>query len=233
MRSFVSRFPAAMLPAALLCAAASGAVVPFTEDFTGGAEGWRDAAGTGPASWVAAGGPDGSAYVTASYLVPAEPPPFGAILFRAQDEFGSSGGAFEGDWISDGVLEFSFFIRHDGPAPLDVFARFSGPLNFPGAVGLSFISVPAGAWTQITIPIAPASPNIILEGAPYEDVFSNVGHVQIGVIPSALFASTTLTVDLDKVSIVPAPGTVALLAAAGFTGVPRLARRRRASRAGC
>ncbi len=221
MRNFVLPYAAAVIPAVCLCAAASGAVVPFTEDFTGGAAGWRDASGAQLADWVPAGGPDGSAYVTASYLVPDPLPPFGAILFRAQDEFGSSGGAFEGDWISDGVSEFSFFIRHDGPAPLDVFARFAGPLNFPGAVGISFVPVQPGAWTEITIPIAPGSPNIILEGAAFEDVFGDIGHLQIGILPSELFVGASLTVDLDKVSIVPAPGTLAVLALAG------VARRRR------
>ncbi|MHC4414258.1 MAG: hypothetical protein ACYS0G_03130 [Planctomycetota bacterium] len=199
-----------------LTAPAAAATVPFTEDFTFDAANWFDADQANPVDWVSTGGPDGGAYVTTSYLVPDPLPPTGAILFRAQDEFGSSNGAFEGNWIVDGVNEFSFFLRHDGPAPLGVFARFSGPANSPAAVGISFAPVFPGVWTQISIPIAPNSPNLIFEGSTYEQVFSDIGHVQVGVLPEDIFIGETLAVDLDKVSIVPAPGVLAVLAAGAW-----------------
>ncbi len=204
---------------------AAAAIVPFTEDFTGGPANWFNAGGTTVVDWVPFGGPDGSAYVTASYLVPDPVPPLGAILFRAQDEFGSSGGAFEGDWISDGVAGFSFFIRHDAPAPLGVFARFAGPANFPGAVGIFFAPVAPGVWTELSLPIAPDSPNLILEGASFRDVFGDIGHVQIGILPTADMIGRTFHVDLDKVSIVPGPGSTAAIVAGA------LAWRRRRRRA--
>ncbi len=205
---------------------APAATVPFTEDFTSGVSNWRDAAGLDALSWLAAGGRDGGSYVSTSYLVPQPPPALGAILFRAQDEFGSSGGAFEGNWIADGVSEFSFFIRHDAPLPLGVFARFAGPANFPGAAGVAFTPVLPNSWTQIVIPISPSSPNIFLEGVPYDQVFSNIGHVQIGISPTAELAGLTITVDLDKVSIVPGPGALAIVAAAAAVATPRRSRSR-------
>jgi hypothetical protein len=214
----------ATLAAALLAGWAGAATVPFTEDFATGTSGWRDAAGLDALAWLAAGGRDGGSYVRTSYVVPQFPPPNGAILFRGQDEFDSSGGAFEGDWIADGVSGFSFFLRHDAPLPLGVFARFAGPANFPGAAGVAFAPVLPGTWTQIVIPISPSSPNIFLEGVPYEQVFGDIGHVQVGISPTAELAGVTITVDLDKVSIVPGPGALAIVAAAGLT------RRRRRSR---
>lgn len=191
---------------------AAGTTIPFTEDFTLDASNWRDGSGLNLASWVAAGGPDGGAYVSTSYLVPDPPLMNGAIVFRGQDDFDSSDDAFTGNWISSGIDEFSFYIRHDGPAPLDVFARFAGSANFPGAVAVSFVPVQPNTWTQITLAISPSSPNIILEGFPFADVFSAVGNVQIGVLPSELFANETITIDLDKIRIAPSPPGLALLA---------------------
>jgi hypothetical protein len=214
--------------AGFAAAGVSGATVPFTEDFSTGVSNWRDAAGQDALAWFASGGRDRGAYVSTTYLVPAPPPALGAILFRAQDEYGSSGGAFEGNWIADGVSEFSFFIRHDAPVALGVFARFAGPANFPGAAGVAFAPVPPGTWTQIVIPISPSSPNIFLEGVTYEQVFSDIGHVQVGVSPTAELAGLTITVDLDKVSIVPGPWAMALLAAAGLAPSGRRRRRRSA-----
>ncbi len=209
----MSRAPATAFIAALAAFAsgATAAIVPFTEDFTRGAADWRDAAGN-PLTWVAAGGRDGGSFVETSYLVPDPPPPFGAILFRAQDEFGSSGGAFEGDWIADGVDGFSFFLWHDAPLPLNVFARFAGPANSPGAAGIAFAPVVPATWTKVFIPIFDGSPNLILEGASFQDVFSDIGHVQIGIAPGGGLIGQNITVRLDKVSIVPGPGAIAVLA---------------------
>jgi hypothetical protein len=193
--------------------APGGVVLPFTEDFSRGNADWYDAAGAAPVGWAPSGGPDGGAFVLTSYTVPDPAPPMGQIVFRAQDEFGSSGGAFEGNWIAAGVNEFSFFFKHDAPAPLGVFARFAAPANFPGAIGLVFAPVPPGVWTFLSIPIAPDSPNIVLEGTSFESVFRNVGHVQIGILPGPELAGLTLQLKLDKVSIVPAPGALPLVAA--------------------
>ena len=125
---------------------------------------------------------------------------------------------FVGNWITDGVREFSFWVRHDAVAPLDLFDRFATPANFPGAVGISFVPVAPNTWTEIIIPIFAGSPNIILEGSPFNDVFSNIGNVQIGASVTADMIGQTITFDLDKVSITPAPGALGLLAVAGLLG---------------
>jgi hypothetical protein len=198
----------------LVCASsgvAGATVVPFTEDFDNGPSQWFNADGTALLDWVAAGGPDGGAYVTTLFEVPDPLPPFGSTLFRGQDEYGSSGGAFEGNWIADGVTEFSYWIRHDAPVPLQAFVRFASPVNFPGAAGLSMGLVAPDTWTEVTVAIDPDNPLIILEGVSFEDTFSNIGHLQIGLIATGDLIGETLTVDLDKVSIVPAPGGLALL----------------------
>ncbi len=201
--------------------AASGATLPFTEDFDAGVSNWRDADSLDTLSWFATGGPDGGAYVSTSYLVPDPIPPFGAILFRGHDAFDSSGDNFVGDWITVGVSEFSFWVRHDAVDPLAIFARFATADNFPGAVGISFVPVLPNVWTEIVIPIFEGSPNIILEGFPFGDVFSNIGNVQIGINVTADLIGQTIFVDLDKVSITPSPGTLPLL------GLAVLGRRRR------
>ena len=218
------RLPVA-LAVAFACAGGTGAAtVPFLEDFEFGPADWRDNTGGLPA-WLASGGPDNSSYVTASYLVPPDLPPFGEIMFRAQDEFGSSGNNFFGNWITDGVKEFSYWVRHDAPGPLLVFARWASPDNFPGAVGIDFAEpVLSGAWTQLVVSIFEGNPEIIIEGGTFEGVFSNIGHVQIGIIKPAEYIGATITLDLDKVAITPAPGGLALLAIAGLA-----VRRRRRS----
>ena len=210
--------------------AASGATVPFTEDFNTGVSNWRDTNSQDTLSWFATGGPDGGAYVSTSYLVPDPIPPFGAILFRGHDAFDSSGDNFVGNWITDGVSEFSFWVRHDALDPLPIFARFATADNFPGAVGISFEPVMPNVWTEIVIPIFDGSPNIILEGFPFGDVFSNIGNVQIGINVTADMIGRTITVDLDKASITPSPGTLPLLALAVMGGRRRARRVRRSRR---
>ena len=220
----------AVLVVVALEGSVGGATVPFTEDFDTGVSNWRDTAGMDALSWFAAGGPDGGAYVSTSYLVPDPIPPFGVILFRGHDEFDSSSDNFVGNWITNGVSEFSFWVRHDAFAPLSLFARFATADNFPGAVGISFLPVLPDLWTEIVIPIFDGSPNIVLEGFPFEDVFSNIGNVQIGISPTVDLIGQTITVDLDKVSITPAPGAWALLVLAAV-GAGRRRRPRSADHA--
>ncbi len=207
--------------------AASGATLPFTEDFDAGVSNWRDANSLDTLSWFAAGGPDGGGYVSTSYLVPDPIPPFGAILFRGHDAFDSSGDNFVGDWITMGVSEFSFWVRHDAVEPLSIFAHFATADNFPGAVGVTLEPVLPNVWTEIVIPIFDGSPSIILEGFPFGDVFSNIGNVQIGINVTAELIGQTISVDFDKASITPTPGALPLL------GLAALGRRRRTRRARC
>ena len=132
-------------------------------------------------------------------------------------------------FLDDRVTEFSFSVRHDFVTPLFFFARFAGPANTPGTVGLDFTPVLPGEWTDLTIAIDPNNPFLIEEGPPnmgiYEATFSNVGNIQIGLeVPAALQGfPIDVTFDLDNVAITPAPGALAVLMVGGLA----LGRRRR------
>jgi hypothetical protein len=214
-----------MMATVLLGSSQSLAVVnPFTEHFANDASNWHDPSGLAPATWISSGGPDGSSYVSTTFnfvnQTPGLPFPNNAVnLFRGQDEFNSSGGAFVGDWITAGVTELSFYIRHDGSQSLNFFARFSTPSNFPAWSGVEFTPIAPNTWTQITVPIALSNPGLFFEGPPgagvteFNAVFGNIGHVQIGAFGGTLAGvDETVTFDLDQVSIVPAPAAGALFA---------------------
>lgn len=206
---------------------ASASIVPFTEDFSASASNWYDAMGANPVSWNMAGGPDGGAYVSTSFNPSASAANDNVLLFRAQEELNSSGNAFVGNWITDGVDEFSFLVRHNATAPVNFFARFASPVNFPASVGVGFIPVPANTWTPVTIALP--NPALIYEGPfVFADVFDDIGHVQLGLaVPAALAGvDQSFTFDVDKVSIVPEPSAALLLGVAISAMAAR--RRRRA-----
>ena len=199
------------------------ATTPFTEDFSADVADWQDS-GSFPLTFVGAGGPDGSSYASTDFAFSSGGGSGGssAVLFRGHDEYGSSGssgGAFEGNWISDGVEKVNAFVRHNASVPLNYFVRGSGPFNFPGAVAVSFAPVMPNVWTEITFDVTGSSPQFVsYEGSDHGTVFSNVGHVQLGVsIPSGFETNpTSFTFDLDQVSIVPEP-TTSLLAGLAFS----------------
>ncbi len=200
------------------CAAAFGTTVPFTEDFTTDAANWRDNAGTSVVGWVPSGGPDGSAFVTTTFNFVGSTSEDMPALFRAQDEFGSSGGAFVGNWINDQVERISFRVRHDAGVPLTFFMRFADPANFPGAAAVVAVPVPSGQWTAANIALP--NPELIFEGPfVYGDVFDNIGHVQIGVLAPAplIGVDQSVTFDLDKVAIVNNVPTVSEWGVAAMT----------------
>jgi hypothetical protein len=190
-----------------------GAVVPFTEDFTAGPSNWADNTALSLLTPVGTGGPDGGAYASTGKAFSG----LGGqsvVLFRAQDEFNSSNHAFEGNWVNQGVGRFSAVVRHNAPLPLSYFARFSGPGNFPGGTAVKFAPVAPNTWTQLSFDIRADNPEFVtFEGSNFDTVFSNVGHVQLGVsAPAALGTDATVfTFDIDKASIamvVPEPSTL-------------------------
>jgi hypothetical protein len=208
-----------MLAFAVGSTAAFAATVPFVEEFAADASNWYDGGGAAVVDWSPAGGPDGSSHVLTTVNIVAAAPGDTPTLYRAQDEFGSSGGAFEGNYIAEGVVEFRAHVRHDAPFPLTFFTRFSGPANFPGAIAVNFVPVFPNQWTEIVIAIDPANPQFIsFEGADFNAVFSNVGHVQVGVSVAEGQAGFPfdINVDLDKATItggqaVPAVSTWGLI----------------------
>lgn len=214
----------AVLAAALAVAStAHAASIGAFEDFDSSSANWWDSSNAGPVGWSSSGGPDGGAHATTAFNFASSMSGDAPVLFRAQDEHNASGGIFEGDYITVGVTELRFWIRHDGPSPLTVFTRFSGPANFPGANVLDFTPVASGVWTQISLSLTPGNPNLILEGFPFGNVFSDVGHLQFGIsVPEAYSnLDQTIQFDLDKVELVPTPSAAAMLLLAGAGGTLR------------
>lgn len=210
---------------------AAAATVPFTETFNANSANWFvDSLGTTPLIWNATGGPDGSAFASIAFNLVNSAPNDTPLLFRAQDEFGSSGGAFVGNWVTDGVNGFSASVRHNAGVPLNFFVRFAGPANFPGANNVFFVPVPSGTWTELTAVLP--NPNLIFEGPfTYNQVFSNIGHVQIGIsVPQGLAGvDAPFSFDIDNVGIVPEPTSLALLAIGACVIGRRVTSRRRGS----
>jgi len=205
-----------------LAATTAGAiVVPFTEDFDTDSANWFNAAETGPVDWSAVGGPDGGAYATTGFNFQFSNLADRPALFRGHDALNSSGDGFVGDWITSGVTEFSFTVRHDAPLPLPFFARFA-PNFAPGANAVAFAPVLPNVWTTITVPINPGA-FFIYEGTDFASTFSNVGRVQIGIeVPAGLNGLDQLvTFDLDKPTIVPAPPVAGLFALGGLAATTR------------
>ena len=223
-----SVFPIA-IAAGLLFASQASAVTSFTETFDNDNSNWGDPTGS----------PGGAEHNASGFVSTT-----GAladlgqgVLFRGNGSAGASGGAFSGNWISDGVGQFSVDVRHNSQVPLSFFARFASPFNFPGATAVRFQPVLANQWTTLTFNIAdnPAfgAPNFVtFEGSSFDAVFSNIGRVQVGVsIPDGFennpaLANGVFTFDMDNasVSVIPEPSG-SLLAMAG--GMLLMLRRRR------
>src|SRR5262249_17479005 len=129
--------------------------VPFTENFTSDAANWRDGNSASP-TWVASGGPDGSSYIssTASAFFLEDNDPL--VVFRGQDSFNSSADAFVGNWITTGVNQFSFWVKHNAPVSLDFFVRFATAGNFPGTAADKGELIAPNTWTKISYEISPA-----------------------------------------------------------------------------
>jgi hypothetical protein len=211
------------------CVTASAAVVPFTEDFSASSANWADNSGMNVLNHVASGGPDAGAYATAPRSLNGSAGS-SVVLFRAQDEFNSSDHAFEGNWVAQGVGQFSAFVRHNAPVPLSYFTRFSDTDNFPGGTAVKFAPVLPNTWTQLRFDIRADNPEFVtFEGSSFGAVFSNIGHVQIGVSGPAALATdpTVYTFDIDKASIVMLVPEPASVLAAVIAGLLVLCRRRR------
>lgn len=216
-----SNAAAAIAAISLTAASASAVVNPFTEDFTSDSANWFNAAVTGPVDWAAAGGPDGGSYATADVNFMNNGSGDMPALFRGEDSFGSSGSAFAGDWITDGVTEFSFAVRHNAPAPMTFFARFA-PTFAPGANAVEFVPVIPNVWTTITVAIDPST-SFFYEGTTFESTFGSIGRVQIGLfgLTGVAGVDQDFTFDLDKVTVSPSPSAAGMLACSGLAAARR------------
>lgn len=209
MRFLVGIGVAALVALAVPVAPAGAATVPFTEDFAAGDAAWRGNPNTvGSLDWSSEG------YVSEVFsFVSLTPASQGPVLFR-----GPNDSTYAGNWLTDGVLEVHFSVRHDAPVPVTFFARFPSPFGFPGAIAVSFAPVVASSeWTELVFTIDPSNPQFIgFEGSDFNTVFSNIGRVQLGVsVPEGLAGvDTNVTFDLASVSLVPEAGGLGALALA-------------------
>jgi len=209
-----------ILIASALLATPVLAVTTFTENFTSDNADWDGSIRGNDATWVASGGPTGDGYISSTIDLSDAADGDSLTGVRGEFEFGppptiASGGAFVGDWISDQVVTFSAYVRHDAATPATVFVRFADPVNFPGAIAVNFTPVFANTWTEITIAIDASNPQFVgFEGSTFESVFDSIGDIQIGLsVPTGLGGSTDpITFDVDSPSIVtvPEPSTAVL-----------------------
>ena len=240
----VQRLSLAWVVAVSITAAcqAQALTVPFTEAFATDAANWMtDPGGTVPATWNASGGPANGTYV--SRLGSGPDTGFGQfvsgpVLFRGQDAFNSSSDRFVGNWITGGVAAWSVDVFHTHSASLLFQVRLANPTNNPGASTVN-VAVSPGAWTTLTTPIIDSAAVFQTYGSlgnppnatAFNDIFSSIGNIQIGLAPgqvgAGLASSVTLGMANPSISAVPEPGTWAVLgAAAGAAGISRWRRSR-------
>ena len=210
-----------LLVAGGAASAADAGVGPFEETFSGGPANWVNGQNQ-PLDWVTDGSGIDGPFVRTTANFENQIEGDRVTIFRGEAALGASGGAFVGDWLTAGLDEFSFFVRHDAQNPLFFFTRFASPVNFPATVGISVTPVMPNTWTEITIAIDPNSPFIIPEGPPgtFDATFSNVGNLQIGLeVPGALAGFPgDITFDLDSVAVIPAPGAMVVVLSLGLIG---------------
>lgn len=189
---------------------ASALVVPFTEDFSAGNSAWSTGNSLVAAGWSANGGVSDGSYITSTGTVLTTG--FGAIVFRGNAASDASGDAFVGNWLTGGVETFSAYVRHDAPTPLNFYARLDAGAGRAGS-SVDF-SVPSGTWFQLNIPIVDAPTSFQSYGAgTFATVFNSIQNVQIALSTNQAPAvvGQTCNLALDKVSVVPEPGSLSLL----------------------
>ncbi|MFM7051999.1 MAG: hypothetical protein ACKOYN_07715 [Planctomycetota bacterium] len=199
---------------------AHGAIVGFTENFATGSANWRDAGGLNALAWSATGGPSESSFASSTFnLSSTTSGGFPPTVIRAHASYPSSGGAYVGNWLAEGVTGVVFQFRHNLPEAVVVTGRFASPQNFPGASVVSQAAVQSGVWTTVSFNLTEGSGDIIsLGGSTYAAIFSNIGNMQFGfsVTPGLAGQNINGTFDIAGFQIVPAPGAIALLGLAGL-----------------
>jgi hypothetical protein len=180
------------------------AVSAFTETFSAGPENWRTTDSITPLAWTATGGPSGHAdayaantNVTFTGLVDGQ----SRLAIRGHASFGTSGGAFAGNWLTSGVTAFSIDVRHNLGAAALIGLRIAAPANSPGASIEPNLRLPSGEWGRLIVPIDPANPGFITFGAgSFSNVFTSVGNVQVLLYAPEGFggAPGPYTLDIDN-----------------------------------
>ena len=153
----------------------------FTETFDTGHSNWLDVAEM-LLDYNATGGNPGGYIADTPAMFDS-----GGTIFRGHDNFMSSGNAFVGDWVADGVTTLSFDVLHDSPVDMTFLARIATSsgfsTNFPAFIAFNPVPVSAGSWSTVTLNVTNTSPFLINEGAgvgaTHATVFSNVLKIQI------------------------------------------------------
>ena len=206
-----------------IAAPSRAAVIPLTEDFSTGTQNWKNVTNA-DVSYVPNGGVGevGDGYISVQRTFTANPN-FAQTIFRAHDQFDSSSDAFVGDWLAAGVTRFSFWVRHNAASDLTFGTRFATSANSPGANGIGLPTAAPNVWTMVEIPVSPA--NISPEPpSTFDAVFGSIGNLQISVRPGNNLG-VPITFDLDRVSIVPEPGTSVMCCIAVGVGALIVGRR--------
>ncbi len=205
-------FSLAFAVMAFVGSALQAVTVPYTEDFTLNNANWKQNGQTTFATFNAAGGPDGSSYISSTFNFVGNVVDDGPVLHRANLADSASGGNFFGNWIAAGGTKFSAYVRHNATAPLDYFARFTGAPASPGVIAFQPVTVQPNTWTFVEFNVSPTSPDFFYEGGSYAGIFSNVSRVQFGASVSAALAGLDqdFTFDLDQVNVIPEPTALAL-----------------------
>jgi hypothetical protein len=213
----------AVVAGLLMSVAAQAATNPFVEDFAADNANWRGLNEVTPLNWNAAGGPDGSSYASGDWNFLNDATGDFRAPNKGHDAFDSSGDAFVGNWLADGVSLFTVQVRHNAPTPLTYFVRFA--TDIPGAAGIAVHPAPVlpNTWTAISIPIMDAFPFVSFEASNFNTVFSQITKVQITLeVPDALAGvDQSFAFDVDKVSIVPEPATLGMMSLLGLALVRR------------
>lgn len=211
----------------LVASPGHSATVPFTEAFDASVSGWENQVNS-PLGFVATGGSDGGGHASGSFTITASPFGGGPVILRASAADNPSGGAFIGNWLTDGVGTVTAMVRHDAPEELTFYMRIASSANFPGAVFAGTTSVAANVWTQISFPISAMSSSCTSEGGTCAAALSNVGNLQFGTSAPASLAGNGVSyrIDIDQVALVPIPEPgMALLFGLGLTGLVVAGRR--------
>ncbi len=210
--------------AVLACAGSTlqALTVTFTEDFDEGVANWRTNSTTTFMTHVPLGGPDGGSYASSTHsnftYNPNSMTGNTLVLHRgtynANPTLSASGHNFVGNWITEGVKEFRFTVRHNAPMPLSYFTRFADPVGSPGASAVQLGTVQPNTWTEVAFAITPDNPEFIsFQNLTFEQIFDAIGTLQIGVsVPESLAGTgQQYTFDIDKISIaVPEPNTMVI-----------------------
>lgn len=211
-----------------------GLTVPFTETFSTNDSNWLNGDSSAP-TWHSTGGIGDTSYISWTAPEFTSSGGFGdplKIMFRANNSADASGDAFVGNWISGGVIYLTLSVRHNYDTDLNFYARLAGT----GGAGASLsndeslFGIAPNTWTTITIEITDSDPPFTSYGSStFNGTFSNIQNLQFGLYLPDATTFTNLRLDVDNVSIVPEPGTSALLVA-GALGAAFAAWRRRKSR---